>query len=89
MVLSAEKKKEIVNEFGRDTKDTGSPEVQIALLTARINELTEHLKLHKKDFDTRRSLLILVSRRSKLLNFLKTKSKDTYQSVIEKLGIRR
>ena len=89
MVLSAEKKKQIVKEFGRDGKDTGSPEVQVALLTARINELTEHLKVHKKDYDTRRSLLILVNRRSKLLTFLKSQDKDTYAAIIEKLGIRR
>jgi small subunit ribosomal protein S15 len=89
MVLSTDKKKDIIKEFGRDKNDSGSPEVQVALLTARIKELTEHLKTHKKDFDTRRSLLVLVNRRSKLLSFLKDKSEETYQEILGKLDIRK
>lgn len=89
MVLTVEKKKEIIEEFGKDKQDTGSPQVQIALLTARINGLTDHLRTHKKDFDTRRSLLILVSRRAKMLNFLKAGDKEAYLAITEKLGIRR
>jgi small subunit ribosomal protein S15 len=89
MVLSAEKKQELIGTFGRDGSDTGSPEVQIALLSERIKVLTDHLKVHKKDFDTRRSLLILVNRRSKLLTFLRSKDEQAYLSIIQKLGIRK
>ncbi len=89
MVLSTEKKQNLISEFGRDKNDTGSPEVQIALLTERIRVLTDHLKQHKKDFDTRRSLLILVSRRSRMLEFLKSRDSETHAKVIEKLGIRK
>ena len=89
MVLSTEKKKDIIKEFGRDKTDSGSPEVQIALLTARIKELTGHMQTHKKDFDTRRSLLILVNRRSKLLSFLKDRNEETYQEIMGKLDIRK
>ena len=89
MVLTAEKKREIIAEFGRDEKDSGSPEVQIALLSARIKELTEHLKQHKKDYDTRRSLLILVNRRSRLLVFLKKQDPQAQGEIMKKLGIRR
>jgi len=89
MVLSAEKKKEIIKEFGRSENDSGSPEVQIALLTARIKELTEHLKVHRKDFDTRRSLLVLVNRRSRLLNYLKSKNREAYQDIVTRLKIRK
>lgn len=89
MVLSAEKKQEIIGEFGRADKDSGSPEVQIALLTERITYLTEHLKVHKKDFDTRRSLLILVNRRSSLLEYLKKQNSEAHAEIMTKLGIRR
>ena len=89
MVLSLEKKKEIIKEFGRDTNDSGSPEVQIALLTSRVNELTEHLKIHRKDFDTRRSLLILVNRRSQFLIYLRKKDENAYQEIVDKLKIRK
>ena len=89
MVLTTDKKKEIMGAFRRADKDSGSPEVQIALLTARVNELTEHLKGHRKDFSTRRSLLVLVNRRSRLLNYLERKSRKTYAAIVEKLGIRR
>ena len=89
MVLSTEVKKKIIKEFGRNDKDSGSPEVQIALLSARIKELTEHLKVHKKDFDTRRSLLVLVNRRSQFLTYLKRKNDDAYQEIVDKLQIRK
>lgn len=89
MVMTVEKKQEIIKEFGRAAGDTGSPEVQVALLTERVRSLTEHLQTHKKDFDTRRSLLILVNRRAKLLDFLKTINEEAYSAIIEKLGIRK
>ncbi|AIL33142.1 30S ribosomal protein S15 [Basilea psittacipulmonis] len=82
-------KQSIVNEFARKQGDTGSPEVQIALLTARINELTVHFKTHKKDHHSRRGLLRMVSRRRKLLDYLKGRNPDTYRAIIEKLGLRK
>ena len=89
MTLRAEDKKDIKAEFGRSSKDTGSPEVQVAILTKRINELTGHFKEHGKDHHSRRGLLRLVSRRRKLLDYLKRKKFDDYKSLIEKLGIRK
>jgi len=89
MVLTTDKKKEIMSGFRRGEKDSGSPEVQIALLTARITELTEHLKSHRKDFNTRRALLVLVNRRSRLLDYLERKNREGYSAIVEKLGIRR
>ena len=82
-------KSDIVAEFRRAEGDTGSPEVQVALLTARINELTEHFKAHKKDHHSRRGLLRMVSRRRKLLDYLKGRSPDSYRALIEKLGLRK
>jgi small subunit ribosomal protein S15 len=82
-------KSEIVAQFARAANDTGSPEVQIALLTSRINELTSHFKSHAKDHHSRRGLLRMVSRRRKLLDYLKGKDADRYRSVIEKLGLRK
>ena len=82
-------KAEIVSQFQRATGDTGSPEVQVALLTARINELTGHFKEHKKDHHSRRGLLRMVSRRRKLLDYLKGRSPDSYRALIEKLGLRK
>jgi small subunit ribosomal protein S15 len=82
-------KSEIVAQFARAANDTGSPEVQIALLTSRINELTAHFKSHAKDHHSRRGLLRMVSRRRKLLDYLKGKDADRYRSVIEKLGLRK
>ena len=79
----------IVAEHGRVANDTGSPEVQVALLTARINELTEHFKAHVKDHHSRRGLLRMVSRRRKLLDYLKGKDLQRYRSLIEKLGLRK
>jgi len=89
MALSLEKKKEIISEFQTHENDTGSPEVQIAILTHRINELNEHLKVHKKDHHSRRGLLKMVGHRRNLLNYLKDKDITRYRKVIEKLGLRR
>lgn len=82
-------KQEIINENKRGDKDTGSPEVQIALLTQRIKELTEHFKIHKKDFQGRRGLLMLVGQRKRLLQYLKDKNAERYKALIEKLGLRK
>lgn len=82
-------KTEIIREFGRKEGDTGSPEVQIALLTARINELNEHLKVHKKDHHSRRGLLKMVGRRRNLLAYLKEKDFEGYRALIAKLGLRK
>ena len=89
MALSVEEKKKIIEEFKLHDKDTGSPEVQVALLTARINYLTEHFKVHKKDFHSRRGLLKLVGQRRKLLNYLKKKDIERYRRLIERLGLRK
>jgi len=88
-VLATEKKQEIINSFKKHDSDTGSPEVQIAILTERITYLTEHFKVHKKDHHSRRGLLKLVGQRRRLLDYLKGKSVDRYKTVIERLGIRR
>jgi small subunit ribosomal protein S15 len=88
MSLTAEKKLEIINEFKTHEGDTGSPEVQIALLTHRINELTEHLRVHKKDHHSRRGLLKMVGQRRALLVYLNGVSKERYQKIIDKLNIR-
>ena len=82
-------KTEIIREFGRKEGDTGSPEVQIALLTARINELNEHLKMHKKDHHSRRGLLKMVGSRRNLLNYLVKKDVQRYRDIVEKLGLRK
>ena len=83
------KKQDIVKDNGRSANDTGSPEVQVALLTARINELQPHFKAHMKDHHSRRGLLQLVNRRRSLLDYLKKKDNERYKSLIEKLGLRR
>ncbi|MEN9829718.1 MAG: hypothetical protein RLZZ80_1234 [Pseudomonadota bacterium] len=83
------KKAEIVTSFARAQGDTGSPEVQVALLTNRINELTEHFKAHAKDHHSRRGLLKMVSRRRKLLDYIKRTNLPTYRSLIERLGLRK
>ena len=88
-MLTAARKQEIVKEFQRKDGDTGSSEVQIALLSERINYLTEHLKSHKKDHHSRRGLLLLVSQRRALLDYLRRKAEDRYQTLIQRLGIRR
>jgi small subunit ribosomal protein S15 len=89
MTLTSEGKLEIVRAFGRDEKDTGSAEVQIALLTSRINELTEHLRFHKKDHHSRRGLLSLVGRRRRLLAYLSRTDLESYRKLIAELGLRR
>ncbi len=88
-MLATEKKQEIINNFKKHEGDTGSPEVQIAILTERITYLTEHFKVHKKDHHSRRGLLKLVGQRRRMLDYLKSKSLDRYKVVIERLGIRR
>ncbi|MGQ9485984.1 MAG: 30S ribosomal protein S15 [Desulfosoma sp.] len=89
MVLTPERKKEIIDTYKIHPSDTGSPEVQIALLSERINYLTEHFKVHKKDHHSRRGLLKLVGQRRQLLNYLKRKNIDRYHTLIERLGLRR
>ncbi|MDR0423008.1 MAG: 30S ribosomal protein S15 [Rickettsiales bacterium] len=81
-------KKDVIKEFARSENDTGSAEVQVAILTSRIKQITEHVKVHKKDFTTRRGLLILVSRRNKLLAYLKRTEPDRFFALIEKLGLK-
>jgi small subunit ribosomal protein S15 len=89
VVLAPEVKKEIIDRFKLSEKDTGSPEVQIALLSNRIKYLTEHFKVHKKDHHSRRGLLKLVGQRRRLLNYLKKRDVERYRTVIKELGIRR
>jgi small subunit ribosomal protein S15 len=89
MTMSAEAKKAIIEEYKRGEGDTGSPEVQVALLTTRINELTEHFKTHKKDNHSRRGLVRLVNSRRKLLDYLKNKDVERYRELISRLGLRR
>ena len=84
--MTKERKQEVINSFKRDENDTGSSEVQIALLTERINELTEHLKVHKKDNHSRRGLLMMVGKRRNLLNYLAKKDLNKYREVVEKLN---
>jgi small subunit ribosomal protein S15 len=89
MVLQVAQKAQVVKEFQRSGSDTGSPEVQVALLTERINGLTDHFKTHVKDFHSRRGLLKLVSQRRKLLDYLKRSDADKYRSLIDRLGLRK
>jgi len=89
MSITAERKTALVNEFAQKAGDTGSPEVQVAILTERINNLTGHFKTHTKDNHSRRGLLKLVSQRRSLLDYLKKKDEGRYRTLIEKLGIRR
>jgi len=89
MALQVAQKAQVVQQYQRSGKDTGSPEVQIALLTERINSLAEHFKSHVKDFHSRRGLLKLVSQRRKLLDYLRRKDADKYRSVIERLSLRK
>ena len=88
-MIQKEKKQSIISEYQTHESDTGSPEVQIAVLTERIRELTEHLKVHKKDFHSRQGLLKLVGQRRKLLNYLKSRDIQRYRALIEKLGLRK
>ena len=89
MALTAEQKKDILGQYGLHDTDTGSPEAQVALLTKRISDLTEHLKLHKHDHHSRRGLLLLVGRRRRLLNYVQKKDIARYRTLIERLGLRR
>lgn len=88
-MLDSEKRKDVINNFRLNEADTGSPEVQIALLSARIEYLTEHFKAHKKDHHSRRGLLKLVSKRRRLLDYLRKKDVERYRSVIQRLGLRK
>ena len=89
MAITKDRKTEIISQFARAQGDTGSPEVQIAILTSRINELTEHMRTHKKDHASRRGLLKMVSKRSDLLKYLQKTDRDRYLAVIQKLGLRK
>ena len=89
MSIIAARKEELIKEFSRKEGDTGSPEVQIAVLTERIRNLTVHMNLHKKDFHTRRGLLILVSKRRRLLDYLKSVDEPKYQEVLKRLELRK
>ena len=89
MSITGERKVELVGEFAQASGDTGSPEVQVAVLTERISNLTEHFKLHKKDIHSRRGLLMMVSKRRRLLDYLKSKDQDRYQKLIGRLTLRR
>lgn len=89
MTITKERKKEIIQEYKKGDDDTGSPEVQIAILTTRINNLTEHMRQHTKDFATRRGLLAMVSRRRRLLDYLRRVDPQRYLDVIGRLGIRK
>ena len=89
MAITKYRKSEIIDQFRRESKDTGSPEVQIALLTARITELHEHMRTHKKDHASRRGLLMMVSKRSGLLTYLRRTDRNRYLTVINRLGLRK
>jgi small subunit ribosomal protein S15 len=89
MTLTQERKREIVEQFGDDVRDTGNTRVQVALLTQRINDLTAHLRTHKKDHHSRRGLLMLVGRRRRLLNYMQRHDLEGYRALIRELGLRR
>ena len=89
MVLTSENKKKLIEKYRLHDSDTGSPEVQVGLLTNRISYLTEHLKVHKKDHHSRRGLLKLVGRRRRLLNYVRSKDVNRYRTIIDELGLRR
>jgi small subunit ribosomal protein S15 len=89
MTVTSERKRELVSQFGKTESDTGAAEVQIALLTERINELTEHLRSHSKDHHSRRGLLMMVGKRRRLLDYLQRHDLDGYRELIKKLGLRR
>lgn len=88
-MISKEVKQELIAKYGKDEKDTGSPEVQIAILTYRINDLTEHLKVHKKDNHSRKGLFMMVGQRRGMLEYLKKKDIERYRSIVERLGLRK
>ena len=89
MSITQQEKSELVKKYGRGENDTGSTEVQVAILTTRINNLTEHLKTHKKDFHSRRGLLVMVGQRRRLLDYLNSNSNERYAELIKSLGLRR
>ncbi len=89
MSITAERKQTLITEYQTKEQDTGSPEVQVAILSERINNLTEHLKSHQKDFASRRGLLMMVGQRRRLLDYLKSKDEIRYRGLIERLGLRR
>jgi len=89
MALNVEQKKVIIEDYKQHDTDTGSPEVQVAILTKRINDLTEHFKVHAKDYHSRRGLMIMVGQRRRLLDYLRRKDKARYTTLIERLGLRR
>ena len=89
MAITQEQKSDIISAYRRDDTDTGSPEIQVALLTARIQDLTEHFQTHHKDHASRRGLLMMVTKRNKLLKYLRSKSRQRYQDVIQRLGLRK
>ena len=89
MALSIEQKKVVIEGYRQHESDTGSPEVQVAIITKRINDLTEHFKIHTKDYHSRRGLMVLVGQRRRLLDYLKRKNKNRYDILIERLGLRR
>ena len=89
MSITKNKKSDIIKDFGKSDKDSGSPNVQVAILTERIKNLTDHLKIHSKDFSTRRGLLTLVGKRRRVLDYIKNKNEENYLKVIEALGLRK
>ena len=89
MSITAERKQELIVEYATKKGDTGSPEVQVAILSERITNLTDHLKIHKKDFHSRRGLLMMVGQRRRLLDYLDNKNNDRYKQLIKRLGLRR
>ncbi len=89
MSITAERKHELVQEYATKTGDTGSPEVQVAILSERINNLTDHLKTHAKDFHSRRGLLMMVGQRRRLLDYLRKKNTERYETLIRRLGLRK
>jgi small subunit ribosomal protein S15 len=89
MSITQERKQDLIGEYATKTGDTGSPEVQVAVLSERITNLTEHLKVHKKDFASRRGLLMMVGQRRRLLDYVRRKEQSRYQTLIERLGLRR
>lgn len=89
MSITAERKQVLIGEYGTKSGDTGSPEVQVAVLSERIRNLTEHLSTHKKDFHSRRGLLVMVGKRRRLLDYLKRVNRERYANLIERLGLRR
>ena len=89
MSITKNKKSDIIKDFGKNGKDSGSPNVQAAILTERIKNLTDHLKIHSKDFSTRRGLLTLVGKRRRVLDYIKNKNEENYLKVVEALGLRK